>query len=120
MGRIPAFLNGQRVNLMVSFTDEYPDGEILGAALCYDEDAETDTIARGLLDIQEGDVIDFLCDYYDYDRNFQDSYYLGDALTVSGALELSNIQMDNSDFIATYRLTDIYHNHYWTPSVEAR
>jgi len=118
MGRIPAFLNGQKVNLMVSFTDECPEGEILGASVCYDEETETDTIARGLLDIQEGDVIDFLCDYYDYERNYQDSYYLGEAFTVSGNLTLSNIQMDNTSFIAAYRLTDIYHNYYWTPSVK--
>ncbi len=118
MGRIPALLNGQRVNLMACFTDEYPDGEILGAAVCYDEETETETIARGLLEIQEGDTIDFLCNYYDYQRNYQDSYFLGDALTVSGPLTLSNVRMDNRDYIATYRLTDIYCNHYWTPSVE--
>lgn len=120
MGRIPALLNDQRVNLMVSFTDEYPDGEILGAALCYDEDTETETIARGLMELQEGDVIDFLCNYYDYDRSFRDAFCLGDPLTVSGELKLSNIRMDNSDFIAAYRVTDIYHNHYWTPSVKGR
>ncbi len=118
MGCIPAMLNGRKVNLMVSFTDEYPDGEILGAAICYDEETKTDTIARGLLEINDGDTIDFLCDYYDYDRNYQDSYCLGDPLTVSGALEIRNIQMDNTDYIAMYRITDIYHNHYWTPSVE--
>ncbi len=116
-GCIPALLNGQRVNLMVSFTDEYPDGEILGAAICYNEESETDTIARGLLEIKDGDVIDFLCDYYDYNRNFQDSFYLGDKLTVSGPLELSNMKMDNTSFITAYRITDIYHNHYWTPSI---
>ncbi len=116
-GRIPALLNGRKVNLMVSFTDEYPDGEILGASICYDGETETNTIARGLLAINDGDKIDFLCDYYDYDKNYQDSYYLGDPLTVSGPLELSNIRMDNNDYIATYRITDIYNNHYWTPSV---
>jgi len=117
MGRIPAMLNGQRVDLMVSFTDEVPAGEILGAAPRYDEDEETATVARGLWEIQEGDTIDFLCGYYDYDRNFEDTYYLGQPLTVNGALTLSNIAMDNSDYIAAYRLTDVYHNYYWTPSV---
>lgn len=117
LGRIPALLNQQRVNLIVSFTDEYPDGEILGASICYDEETQTQTIARGLLELQEGDTIDFLCDYYDYDRNYQDAYYLGDPLTVTGKLELSNIKMDRTGYIASYRLTDIYHNHYWTPSI---
>jgi len=117
MGYIPALLNGQRVDLMACFTDEVPEGEILGAAVRYDEDEETATIAKGLLELQKGDVIDFLCNYYDYDRNFRDAYPLGDPLTVSGELTLGNIQMDNGDYIAAYRLTDIYHNHYWTPSV---
>jgi len=117
MGRIPAMLNGQRVNLVVCFTDEAPDGEILGADPDYDEDTETETVSRGLIEIQDGDTIDFLCDYYDYQRNYDNRYYLGDPLTVSGPLSISNIQMDNEDYIAAYRLTDIYHNHYWTPSV---
>jgi len=116
-GYIPAQLNGRRVDLMVCFTDEVPDGEILGAAPRYDEDTETATIAKGLIEIADGDVIDFLCDYYDYDRNFQDAYYLGDPLTVSGPLSLGNIRMDNSAYIAAYRFTDIYNNHYWTPSL---
>jgi len=116
-GYIPAMLNGQRVDLMVCFTDEVPEGEILGAAVRYDEDTQTATIARGLIEIQDGDVIDFLCDYYGYDRSFQDAYYLGDPLTVSGPLSLGNIRLDNGDYVASYRVTDIYHNHYWTPSL---
>lgn len=117
MGRIPALLNGQNVDLIVSFTDEYPDGEILGAAIRYDGETETETIAKGLLEIQYGDVIDLLCGYYDYDRNFREDCYLGEPLIVSGPLEIANIQMDNTSCIAAYRLTDIYNNHYWTPSV---
>jgi len=117
MGRIPAMLNGRRVDLMVSFTDEVPAGEILGAAPRYDEDEETATISRGLWEIQEGDTIDFLCEYYDYDRNLDDTYYLGDPLTVNGPLALSNVAMDNSSYVASYRLTDVYQNHYWTPAV---
>ncbi len=116
-GCIPAMLNGRRVDLMACFTDEVPEGEILGAAVRYDEDAETATIARGLIGLQDGDVIDFLCDYYGYDRSFQDAYYLGDPLTVSGPLSLGNIRLDNGDCVAAYRVTDIYQNHCWTPSL---
>ncbi len=117
MGYIPAMLNGRRTDLIACFTDECPDGEILGAAPRYDEETETATVSRGLTELRDGDVIDFLCSYYDYDRNYQDDYYLGDPLTVSGALELSNMRMDNTGFIASYRLTDIYNNQYWTPAV---
>ena len=116
LARIPALLNDQRVNLIVWFSPDN-DGEILGASPCYDEDTETATVARGLLDIEIGDVIDFICGYYDYGRNYQDDYYLGEPLTVTGPLVLRNMAIDNTDYIATYRFTDIYNNHYWTPSV---
>lgn len=116
LARIPALLNGQRVNLMVSFAPDN-DGEILGASICYDEDAETATVARGLLELQDGDVIDFICGYYDYERNYQDDYYLGDPLVVDGPLTLANLRLDNGSYLAAYRLTDLYQNHYWTPTV---
>ncbi len=116
LARIPAMLNGQKVDLMVSFAPDN-DGEVLGAALRYDEDAETATVARGLIELQDGDVIDFICGYYDYGRSYQDDYYLGDSLTVSGPLKLANMRLDNNAYIAAYRLSDIYQNHYWTPSV---
>ena len=116
LARVPALLNGQRVDLMVSFSPDN-DGEVLGAALRYDEAAETSTVARGLLELQNGDVIDLICGYYDYDRNYQDDYYLGEPLTVNGPLTLANRKLDNTATIAAYRLTDMYQNHYWTPAV---
>lgn len=116
LARVPALLNGQKVDLMLSFAPDN-DGEVLGAALRYDEMAETSTVARGLLELQDGDVLDFICGYYDYDRNYQDDYYLGEPLTVDGPLTLANMRLDNAAYTATYRLTDIYHNHYWTPAV---
>lgn len=118
MGRIPAYLNSQKVNLIACFTSENPDGEILGAAPFYNTSEETETLAKGLIEIQDGDLIDFFCDYYDYDRNFDNEYFLGDTLTVSGKLNIANMKMDNSKYIATYRFTDIYNNHYWTPAIE--
>ncbi len=113
---IPAMLNGQRVDLMVSFAPDN-EGEILGAAPRYDRESETATVARGLLELRDGDVIDFLCGYYDYDRTYQDDYYLGEPLTVDGPLVLANMAIDSADYVATYRLTDLYHNAYWTPAV---
>lgn len=118
IGRVPALLNGERVNLMLQFTDENPDGVVTGAALAYDEDSQTMTQAKGEIEIQTGDVIDFICDYYDYARNYSDSYMLGERLRVDGDLTISNVEMRNGDYIAAYRLTDIYNNHFWTPSIQ--
>lgn len=114
VGRVPAKLNGERVDLILSFTDEEPNGEVLGAQIVYKEDG-TAPEAKGLIQIENGDRIDFLCDYYDYNKKYIDNFYLGDQLKVKGDLVITNKPLDNN-YIATYRLTDIYQNHYWTPS----
>ena len=112
-GYIPALLNGQRVKLIVIFDDENPYGYFAGAQLEYDEDTETETQPRGLLDISVGDTLDFLCDYYSYDGTFQDAYFLGEQMIVTDNMEISNTGL-GGDYMATYRFTDIYNQQYWS------
>ncbi len=112
-GRIPALLNGERVDLLVVFDSETPAGRITGARPVYEAE-ETETVAKSLIEIKDGDTIDFLCDYYTYDGDYEDSYYLGNALTVNGELKLSNLSFEKGEVRYTYRFTDIYQQHYWT------
>ena len=115
-GRIPALLNSQPVNLMVVFSSDAPAGTVTGAYPIYKE-GETDAQAKGNIPIQDGDVIELLCDYYDYNGDWSDSYTLGEAFTVEGGLTLTNMRIDASVEV-TYRLTDIYGTHYWTPTIK--
>jgi len=115
-GRILAMLNGRQVDLMVVFDDDNPYGLIIGARVVYKD--ETQTVSKGLLEIKDGDTIEFLCDYYSYDEEYQASYYLGDPLIVSGPLALSNVPVGDAPCMVTYRLTDIYNNTFWTPALE--
>lgn len=117
-GRIPALLNGQPVDIIVSFSDENPDGMVLGARVRYDKKQNTETVARGLLKIVKGDKIDYLCDYYTYDGKYNDTYYLGDPYTATGKWKVENLSIGDSKYQMTYRITDIYNNRYWTPSVK--
>ncbi len=116
-GRIPAFLNDQLVDIIVVFDNEEPDGVVLGAQIKYEEEPETNTIAKGLLDITEGDKIDFLCDYYTYEGEYSDTYYLGEQVIATGQWVIENLSISNNDYQMTYRITDIYGNHYWTPAI---
>lgn len=111
VGYIPAYLNNQRVDLIVNFTDDNPDGIILGAKIKYDD---TNVEAKGLIEIQDGDEIKFVCNYYGYDGTLIDEYQINDSLIVSGKLELANIYLDN-DYVYAYCLHDIYGNNLWTP-----
>ncbi|MCR5701274.1 MAG: peptidase C11 [Lachnospiraceae bacterium] len=114
-GRVPALLNGERVNLIIVFDNENPYGYIAGARYDYVE-SETDTVAKATTELNEGDTIDFLCDYYTYDGIYKDSYMLGEQLIYEEGLEISNTDV-GGDTQITYLLTDIYGQEYWTPVV---
>ena len=111
IGRIPALLNGDPVNLQVLFNDDNPYGTVTGAYPFY-ENAETETSPKGLIPVQDGDELVFVCDHYGYDNSYHGSRLLGTSLTVSGELVLENRSLENN-VIPSYRFTDIYGNHYW-------
>ena len=55
-GYVPAYLNGQRVELLLAFTDKDPDGTITGARYIYDDEQDTvDTIAKNTIALSAGD-----------------------------------------------------------------
>ena len=112
-GRVPVLLNGVRSDLILVFDNENPYGYIAGARFDY-RDGETETIAKNLGQLNEGDTIDFLCDYYSYDGEYLDSYMLGQPLTVDGELMISDVYVDADAARLTYLFTDIYNQQYWT------
>lgn len=116
-GRVPAMLNDERVELILVFDNENPYGYVAGASKQYDEATETMTVAKNLVEINNGDKIDFLCDFYSYSGEFQDSYFLGEQMTVDGDLEISNVDIGEGDAVITYRFTDIYNQEYWSDSI---
>ena len=67
-------------------------------------------------ELQVGDTLDFICDYYSYDGEFIDSYFLGEQMTVTAGMLISNVDVGEGDVKVTYRFTDIYNQQYWTPA----
>ncbi len=114
-GRIPAFLNGQRVDLLVQFDSEHPTGAVMGARPVY-ADGETDTVAKALIELEDGDVIDFICDYYRYDGSYENSYLLGDQMIYDGELRISDVLLEDAVRMS-YRFTDLYQQNYWTAPI---
>ena len=96
--------------------NDHPYGYIAGARRNY-KDGETETEARGLIELQPGDTLDFTCDYYSYDGTYQDSYYLGEQMTVTENMEISNTDV-GENYIALYKFTDIYNQPYYTEPVK--
>lgn len=129
-GRVPALLDGDRVDLMVSINADTGDAFISGIRFTY-VNGETETIAKAFTvsevfsymeeygDSRTELPLQFLADLYDNNQNFIDSYAFGNAtvLTRDGA-EIGNIELpDASKMLVTYRFTDIYNQHYWTPVI---
>ena len=69
-------------------------------------------------ELQVGDTLDFLCDYYSYDGEYMDSYFLGEQMTVTDNMLISNVDVGEGDVKVTFRFTDIYHQQYWTEAFE--
>ncbi len=135
-GYVPALLNGERVNIMISFDPENPDGIITGLQQVYEE-GTTDTVAKSIPplnadinnDVTEwadsdtsfwkvGDTLDFICDYYSYSGEYEDSYLLGDQMAVEENMDVSYVDLGDGNLRKSYRFTDLYQQHYWTPALE--
>ncbi len=112
-GRVPALLNGESVDLILVFDNANPQGYIAGARTVYTE-GETETVAKAMGELQVGDTLDFLCDYYSYDGEYMDSYYLGEQMTVTDNMLISNVDVGEGNVKVTFRFTDIYNQQYWT------
>ena len=69
-------------------------------------------------EIKDGDTIDFICDHYTYDGEFEDKYHMIDPITVKGGLTVSDTILPKGKVRLTYRLTDIYNQPYWTEAIE--
>ena len=143
-GRVPVLLNGQRAELILVFDNAHEDGYVAGYRFIY-ANGETETVAKaaaavgetektslivdgveesvdvGFEGISEGDVIEFICDYYDYNTTYQDSYVIGESLTVGkDGLSVSTMLLSDRDqqrAQPVYRFTDIYNQQYWTPII---
>ncbi len=118
-GYVPALLNGERVKLILVFDDENPKGYIAGASYDYTE-GQTDTAAKSLTELVSGDTLDFVCDYYDYDGNYIDSFCIGEKMMVTSEMKISDTVVGNGAVKVLYRFTDIYNQEYWTEAIDVK
>ena len=118
-GRVPVLHNGSRAELILVFDSQRPQGYVAGVRSVY-LDGETDTVAKGQTGLEPGDTLEFLCDYYSYDGSYEDSYLLGEPLTVGAeAPAISDVPLEGVTR-AAYRITDLFGQHHWTPALSAQ
>ena len=115
-GRVPVLLNGARAELLIAFAGE--NASVTGARFVY-ADGETDTVAKSDVELQEGDVIQPICDRYDYNGNYEDTYRLGGEIVFDGTITVSDVTLNPNDGtpVASYVLTDRFAMEHWTPEI---
>lgn len=109
-GRVPVRLNGDYANLMLVLDDNGIN--VVGAT--YDYKDVSDMVAKNLIQLDSGDEIEFVCDYYDYDGNYTSSHVLGDKLVVADKLYIGDVSVADRKIVASYEIKDIYQQSYWT------
>jgi hypothetical protein len=117
---VPVYLNGERAELIIVFDSANENGYVAGACFDY-HDGDVEVAAKNLTELQPGDTLDFICDYYSYDGTFNDSYYLGEQMTVTtdmSDMQISNLVIEDKDILVSFAFTDIYGNVLYTDGLK--
>ena len=101
------------MHLLVEFSAQEPGGKILGAEMVYEGGMD-----GKLIPIQDGDEIEFICDYYDYDGNYSRSFVLGDKIVIKDNLYLGDIELKDHNILASYEFKDVYQQAYYSSAVK--
>ena len=92
-----------------------------GTLADYSKDDEIDVVAKEAVELVPGDVIEPICDLYNYDGTYEDSYYLGNPLEIVNSaedLKISDTALGDGKTLVTYRFTDLYGANHWTQTIQ--
>ena len=74
--------------------------------------------AKNLIQIGSGDRLQFICDFYDYNGNYRDSYEICNPLVLGDEIEIANTPVGTLENCrVTFCFTDLYQQKYWTPAL---
>lgn len=119
-GKVPAELNGEDdIDICIKWQLD-SEGNGTAEVLGYLPQDDGQALPKGYLTLKSGDVIRFLCDYYTYDGDYDDSYYLGDPITVTSQddLQVELGDLGDSKAVCWVCLTDVYRQDWYTETVE--
>ncbi|MBQ8952739.1 MAG: clostripain [Clostridia bacterium] len=112
-GYVPIEFNGRDAELILNWDSDHDGGFVRGVRLPSVGGAS----ARGLVPLRKGDVIRPVCQYYDYNGDYVDEFFLGEGITVDGEIAVTYDEVGYEETAFCYMLVDIYGNSYWTEYV---
>lgn len=115
-GYVPALLNGEdMIDIMVYWDNNHTDGYVAGYR--YSDDDMTPA-GKGWKQFKNGDKIEYVCDYYTYDGEYDDWYIWSEPLVYNGNIAVSYENIGDVDTNICFMLKDVYNNSFFTESVE--
>lgn len=122
IGYVPAYLNEDTyIEIILEWDGAEAEGYIAGYRVPGAESSigGAGTVGKGYFQFEEGDVIDYVCDYYFYDGTYDSTYYFGEPMTIGSELPAVTYEDVGADpVLECYMIVDIYQNYSWTESVE--
>ena len=116
-GYVPCELNGEMAKLYLAFDNEREQGYVVGVQYDYDEEV-TEAEAKIDAELAEGDELTFTCDYYPINGGDKETYDIGTMKVEDpDKIVISNVDLEQTKSVITYRFTDIYGEYYWTPAL---
>ncbi len=115
-GMVPALLNSDEyIEIIVYWDNEIPTGYVAG----YRKYSEVGApLGKGLFQLESGDSVEWVFDYYSYDWDYIDSYVMGDTFVANGRdIKVTYSDVGDLDAVVYFKLTDIYNNVYETEAV---
>ena len=120
-GRVPCLINGELSDLVLVFNNDNENGYVAGIAADYSKEDDIDVVGKTMTELEAGDTIQFICNFYDYDGNFVDTYPMGKPIEISNSAEelrISDMIIGNGSTVVTYVFTDMYDAEHWTEALK--
>jgi hypothetical protein len=121
---VPAYLNGEEVNIVLLYDNENPNGMIVGAMPVYDK--ITGMAPKSMIDFKVGDSITML--YYtskfvdvndDTEATEEDFYwYEGNTFSVGEELTLETWEVEHGTYLYGFTIVDLQGNECYTDFIE--
>ena len=120
-GIVPCLINGEMSNLVVVFDSANENGYVAGIAANYSKNDDIEVVGKTMTELEKGDTIQFVCNFYNYDGTFEDTHTMGTPIVIQESaqeLTINDTLIGDGTKIITYIFTDIYGAEHWTQALK--
>ena len=103
----------RNIEIILCWDEDHDGGYVKGYRTASDSDAPSQA-ERSVTQFVKGDKIQFVCEYYTYDGEYDDCYYLHEPIIVNKALKVTYDDLDGYDVLVYGHIKDLYGNDYYT------